>query len=82
VNSAPSVWVPAWLFLPRRPWTKLLVLLDPNGRNAQWHEDELYARLAAAGTAVCAAMCAGSETCRPSFSAGAVGTRGTSNEEN
>jgi len=83
VNSAPGVWVPAWLFLPKSAWTKLLVLLDPNGRNVQWHEDELYARLAGAGVAICAMDVRGIGDLQPSFSAGAVGyTREHQNEEN
>jgi dienelactone hydrolase len=83
VNSAPHVWLPAWLFLPKREWTRLLLLLEPNGRNGQWHEDELYPRLAAAGIAVCAADVRGTGDLQPAFSPGAAGyTREHQNEEN
>jgi dienelactone hydrolase len=57
VPSAPQVWLPAWLFLPRardasRP---ALLLLDANGRNGDWREGALYQNLAAQGSPVCAA---------------------------
>jgi cephalosporin-C deacetylase-like acetyl esterase len=72
VNSAKGVWVPAWLFLPNRDWKKLLITVEPGGRNGQWHEDELYPRLAAAGTAVCAADVRGTGDLQPAFSRGAA----------
>jgi len=72
VNSAREVWVPAWLFLPQGAWEKLLVVLEPNGRNGQWHEDELYPRLAAAGIAVCAPDVRGIGDLQPGFGAGAA----------
>jgi cephalosporin-C deacetylase-like acetyl esterase len=52
-NTAKQVWAPAWLFLPKRAWTRLLLLIEPNGRNGAWHEDELYDRLAGTGIGVC-----------------------------
>jgi cephalosporin-C deacetylase-like acetyl esterase len=83
VNSAPRVWLPAWLFLPRTDWKKLLLILDPSGRNTQWHEDELYPRLAGAGIAVCAADVRGIGDLQPGFSSGAASyTREHQNEEN
>ncbi len=83
VNSAKDVWLPAWLFLPARAWEKLLIVVEPNGRNGQWHEDELYPRLAAAGIAVCAADVRGTGDLQPAFSAGAASyTREHQNEEN
>jgi hypothetical protein len=83
VKSAPSVWVAAWLFLPRTTWTRLLLVLDAAGRNSQWHEDELYPRLAEAGIAVCAADVRGTGDLQPAFGAGAASyTREHQNEEN
>jgi cephalosporin-C deacetylase-like acetyl esterase len=73
VNSAPKVWCPAWLFLPKREWTKLLVVLEPNGRNGRWHEGDLYDQLASSGVAVCAADVRGVGDLEPQFSPGAAG---------
>ena len=47
VRTAETVWAPAWLFLPKRAWSRLLLILEPNGRNGRWHEDELYPELSA-----------------------------------
>jgi len=83
VNSAPGIWLPAWVFLPRANWSKLLLILDPGGRNSQWHEDELYPRLAGAGLAVCAADIRGIGDLQPGFSPGAASyTREHQSEEN
>jgi dienelactone hydrolase len=84
VNSAPKVWVPAWIFLPkRRGWTRMLIVLEPNGRNGRWHEDELYPELAGAGIAVCAADLRGVGDLAPQFSPGAAGyARSHADEEN
>jgi dienelactone hydrolase len=73
VNSAPRVWVPAWLFLPKRAWSRLLVLVEPNGRNGRWREDDLYPQLAAAGIAACAVDVRGVGDLEPQFSAGSAG---------
>jgi hypothetical protein len=55
IPSGPHVFVPAWLFLPRplRIGRAAMILLDPSGRNTNWHEDELYQTLAAQGFGVC-----------------------------
>jgi cephalosporin-C deacetylase-like acetyl esterase len=55
IPSAPHVFLPAWLFLPRpvRASRPLLIVLDSSGRNSDWHEDELYQTLALQGFAVC-----------------------------
>jgi cephalosporin-C deacetylase-like acetyl esterase len=83
VNSAKHVWAPAWLFLPKRSWTRLLLLVDANGRNRSWHEDELYDQLAAAGIAVCAADVRGAGDLEPQFASGAAGyVRSHSGEDN
>ncbi|HUB31692.1 MAG TPA: hypothetical protein VMA31_01640, partial [Bryobacteraceae bacterium] len=73
VNTAPKVWAPAWLFLPKRSWTKLLLMIEPNGRNGPWREGGLYPQLAAAGVAVCAADVRGLGDLAPESSPGAAG---------
>ncbi|MDE3167977.1 MAG: acetylxylan esterase, partial [Acidobacteriota bacterium] len=83
VQTARQVWSPAWLFLPAREWSRLLVLIEPNGRNGAWHEDELYDRLASAGIAVCAPDVRGVGDMQPEFAPGAVGyARSHQTEEN
>ncbi len=81
VNTAPKVWCPAWLFLPKRPWTKLVMVLEPNGRNARWREDDLYHELARAGVAVCAADVRGVGDLAPQYSAGAASYTGPHQSE-
>ena len=83
VNTAKQVWAPAWLFLPKRDWTRLLLVIEPNGRNGAWHEDELYDQLAGAGIAVCAADVRGVGDLEAQFGPGAAGyARSHSTEEN
>lgn len=55
IPSAPHVYLPAWLFLPRpaRGTRPLIIALEPSGRNTDWHEDELYQNLTLQGFAVC-----------------------------
>ena len=57
VASAPKVWVPAWLFLPRgNAHTKPVVLvIEAAGRNYRWDEGGMYQALAERGYPVCAA---------------------------
>jgi hypothetical protein len=81
VNSAPQVWAPAWLFLPKRAWSRLLILVEPNGRNGRWREDDLYPQLAAAGIAVCAMDVRGVGDLEPQFSAGSAGYEGSHQSE-
>jgi dienelactone hydrolase len=66
--AAPGVWVPAWLFLPKRQdmIKSVVVVLEPSGRTS-WHENELYDRLAAAGAAVCAPDLRGIGDLTPEF---------------
>jgi len=71
VKAAPGVWLPAWLYLPKSAWTRLLVLLDPAGRNDPHGEDGLSAQIAAGGIAVCAADVRGIGDLEPRFSPGA-----------
>jgi len=81
-NTAEKVWAPAWLFLPKQPWTKLLLVIEPNGRNAHWREGDLYSQLAAAGTAVCAADVRGIGDLEPEYSPGSAGyIRGRQGED-
>ncbi|MBL0156887.1 MAG: acetylxylan esterase [Bryobacterales bacterium] len=56
VQSAPGVFLPAYLFapLPSQPAGPLLLLLEPGGRTRQWREGGLCHALAAAGITVCA----------------------------
>jgi len=66
VESAARVWLPAWLYLPQsgsrrtradqgvRP-TRVLLILEPAGRDTRWQEGGLYHTLAQRGYAVCAA---------------------------
>ena len=83
VQTAERVWAPAWLFLPKGTWRRLLLILEPNGRNERWHEDELYPELAGGGIAVCAADVRGIGDLAPQFSPGAAGyARKHQDEEN
>ncbi|MBV9265507.1 MAG: acetylxylan esterase [Acidobacteriaceae bacterium] len=41
VRSSEDVWVPLWVFVPRRPVQHLIVLLDPQGRDRDWQEGGL-----------------------------------------
>ena len=71
--SAPKVWVPAWLFQPKTADTSrpLVIVIEPAGRNS-WHEDELYASLAAAGCVVCAPDLRNTGDLIPEFGRGAA----------
>jgi hypothetical protein len=51
IRTAGQVWCPAWIFLPKRAWNQMLLVIEPNGRNGAWHEGELYDQLATAGIA-------------------------------
>lgn len=84
VNSAPKVWVPAWIFEPNKSWSRLLLTLEPDGRSVHFREDDLYPKLAEAGTAVCAADIRGIGDMQPVFSqGGSIGyARGHESEEN
>jgi cephalosporin-C deacetylase-like acetyl esterase len=81
VNSAAKVWCPAWLFLPKQAWTRLVVVLEPNGRNGRWREGDLYDQIASAGVAVCAADLRGVGDLEPQYSPGSVGYRRSHQDE-
>jgi dienelactone hydrolase len=66
--SAPGVWVPAWLFLPKQSGAPkaVVVLMEPSGRGA-WREGALCDRLAGQGCAVCAPDLRGIGDLTPEF---------------
>jgi cephalosporin-C deacetylase-like acetyl esterase len=73
VESERGVWIPAWLYLPRKAAAgRTLVVLDPRGRNAAWREDEMCAIAASRGIALCAADVRGIGDLRPEYPRGAV----------
>jgi len=81
-QSAAQVWCPAWLFLPKKPWTRLVLAIEPDGRNVHWREGGLYHQLAVSGVAVCAADLRGIGDLAPQFSPGAPSsTRSHQGEE-
>src|SRR5206468_1446371 len=84
VQSAPRVWIPAWLFRPRGEASKGIVLaVDSSGRAARWHENELYQNLALKGYTVCVPDLRGIGDMSPEFSRGfAPRARSHSDEEN
>jgi cephalosporin-C deacetylase-like acetyl esterase len=74
VQSVPEVWLPAWLFRPRRAASRkprLLLILEPFGRSVRWKEEDLYQELAAQGISVCAADIRWIGDLRPEYSPGA-----------
>jgi cephalosporin-C deacetylase-like acetyl esterase len=82
VQTAGQVWCPAWIFLPKRAWSQMLLVIEPNGRNGAWHEGELYDQLATVGIAVCAPDVRGVGDVQGQFAPGAVGyARGHAAEE-
>jgi len=85
VASAPKVWAPAWLFMPRGRATEkpVVLILEASGRNYRWHDGGLYQSLAVRGYPVCAADVRGIGDLAPEFGAGDPGyTRPHQNEEN
>ncbi len=75
IPSASSVGLPAWLFRGREtpPDAAVVLVLNPRGRNAAWHEGELCQALAGRGFIVCAADVRGIGDLSPQVSAGAPG---------
>jgi cephalosporin-C deacetylase-like acetyl esterase len=75
VFSAPKVWVPAWLILPRgrRSDKPVVLALEPGGRNRQWSEGQLYQSLAVRGYPVCVADIRGIGDLAPEFGRGDPG---------
>ena len=74
VPSTPKVWLPAWLFRSRNrtdSTRRVLLILEPGGRNRRWKEEDLYQELAVRGTYVCAADIRWIGDLRPEYSPGA-----------
>jgi hypothetical protein len=83
IPTTERVWAPAWIFVPKQTVRRLLIAVEPGGRNSQWMEGGLNQRLAAEGTVVCAPDVRGIGDLRPEYSAGAPGYTGPrENEEN
>jgi len=83
IASAEAVWLPAWMFVPRKadPGKPVLLMLHDSGRNRYWHEEEIYQRLARAGYQVCAADVRGVGDMAPEFGRGAPGYQQLHNDE-
>ena len=81
VPSAPHVWVPAWIFVPKQPVKRLLIIAEPRGRNSAWAEGALFQRLAAGGTVVCAPDLRGIGDLKPEYSPGAPSYTGEHEDE-
>lgn len=82
VQSAPEVWVPAWVFNPHldNPAKPLLIVLHPSGRQS-WREGDLYDQLAATGCVVCAPDLRNQGDLRPEFGRGHRGHADLHNSE-
>jgi len=80
--SAPKVWVPAWLFQPKKRDSSrpLVIVLEPNGRGA-WHEGELYDLLASRGCAVFAPDLRNTGDLTPEFGRGSAGHNRSHNSD-
>jgi dienelactone hydrolase len=83
IPSAPRVWLPAWLFVPKtndrsKP---AFLALEPTGRNVRWHEGELYQSLAGQGYPVCSADVRGTGDLWPEFGRSAPRYARSHNEE-
>lgn len=72
VPTAPGVWVPVWIFSPLKPANRLIVAIEPGGRNQRWQEGGLWQQLAQE-VMVCAADLRGIGDLTPEFSPGAPG---------
>ena len=81
VPTAPHVWVPAWIFVPKQPVKRLLIIAEPRGRNSGWAEGALFQRLAAGGTVVCAPDLRGIGDLKPEYSPGAPSYTGEHEDE-
>jgi cephalosporin-C deacetylase-like acetyl esterase len=81
IPSSQRVWVPAWIFMPKQTATRLLIIVEPNGRNTAWGEGGLYQRLAVEGAAVCVPDLRGIGDLRPEYSPGAPGYAGEHEDE-
>jgi dienelactone hydrolase len=68
-----GISLPAWLFIGpgANAKTRLIVVLEPQGRNRSWHEGQIWQTLAARGFTVCVADVRGIGDLAPAFSRGA-----------
>jgi dienelactone hydrolase len=75
IRSAANVSIPAWLFRARKSSSasSIVLILNPRGRNASWHEGDLCLTLAQRGYIVCAADVRGIGDLAPQVSPGAPG---------
>lgn len=67
VQTAPHVFAPAWVVIPREPDASkpLLLVIEASGRSVRWREGDLYHQIAARGFTVCAADVRGIGDLRP-----------------
>jgi dienelactone hydrolase len=85
VSSAPQVWVPPWVFIPRSsdPSKPVVLALEPGGRNGRWREGDLYQNIARAGYPLCVPDLRGIGDLDPEFGRGSSGyQRSHQSEEN
>ena len=54
VESEPGVWLPGWIYAPKKKGPTVLAAFDSSGRNSKWQEGNVYQELAASGITVCA----------------------------
>lgn len=80
VRVAPSVFVPAWLYLPPNPRV-CLIAQQQSGRLSQWQEEDLFHQLALEGAAICVPDVRGVGDLTPEFSTGAARHSREHNEE-
>lgn len=71
--TSGGVSLPAWRFTgpDANAKTRVLLVLEPQGRNRSWHEGQLWQTLAARGFTVCAADVRGIGDLAPAFGRGA-----------
>jgi cephalosporin-C deacetylase-like acetyl esterase len=81
--SEPEVRVPAWVFIPHElsADARILMMVEPQGRNVRWAEDGLYQALAARGLIVCATDVRGVGDLTPEFPRGAARSSRSHQEE-
>ena len=85
VRSAPGVWLPAWMFLPRSAGASrpAFLILEANGRSYRVDEGGFHQSLAAQGCLVCAADLRGAGDLSPEVGRGSPGhARSHADEEN
>src|SRR5262249_31119848 len=83
IPSTEQVSLPSWLFRARKSASSkpIVLALEPSGRLLNWHEEELYPRLASEGYLVCLPDLRGIGDLRPEFPRGAAGHARSHQEE-